>query len=233
LVVRLRSRTPRPSGSWSVARFEEVVHVEEPGLLEPVRLPVPAAGDVRPHLEEAREVGGPVSVQHDALGLAEVPAGQEPHLGVVARADLGVLGVELPRPRRERLGSSRDTRTTAKSLDGMVSPCGRVCMSRTATLKPPAFPERRVDLLLVHLDLDEVRVHGGVESEARGHAPLEVAPDLRVRLAGHAEGRAFGRLAEQVGRDLEVALGRGLEAGERARAREPVDRPHTGVFFRS
>ena len=46
-------------------------------------------------------------------------------------------------PTRERFGSSRETRTTAKLLAGAcVSPV-RVCMSRRPTLKPPSLPDRR------------------------------------------------------------------------------------------
>ena len=46
-------------------------------------------------------------------------------------------------PARERFGSSRETRTTAKLLAGAcVSPV-RVCMSRRPTLKPPSLPDRR------------------------------------------------------------------------------------------
>ena len=92
-----------------------------------------------------------------------------------------------------------------------------------------------VHLLLVHLDLREVGVHGEVGGDVGRHAVLEIAAELRVEVAAHRRhpevvGR---RAAERIGLDLHVARRRRqVQAHQRAIRRHAVEGHRTGQVLR-
>ena len=79
-----------------------------------------------------------------------------------------------------------------------------------------------VDLLLVHLDLREVGVVRQVEGEARGHAVLQVRPDVSEPRGAGVDIASQG-LSEHVGVQLEVPRRRHLQAAQLAGQRQPVE----------
>ena len=76
----------------------------------------------------------------------------------------------------------------------------------------------QVDLLLVRLDLGEVRVVGEVQRQARGQRVLEVDPQFLFV----APAAAVDRPAEGVGRDGKAAVGGDGDAFDRAGERDPL-----------
>ena len=79
-----------------------------------------------------------------------------------------------------------------------------------------------VDLLVIDLDLCEVRVVGQIKRQARGNAVLEVGAE--VPCAGCPSlGRRTHSLAQHIRGQLEVALTRDLEPMELTGERESVD----------
>ena len=79
-----------------------------------------------------------------------------------------------------------------------------------------------VHLLLVDLDLGEVRVVGQVERETRRHAVLEVDTEVGVGLVLAAGAGRLAARSDRVGDQLQVALRWRLDAPERPRVGQPV-----------
>ena len=185
-----------------------------------------AVDDHRAHVRPVRQVlphprhrevvrGGPrlvdrrgPHVQHADVGVGPDLAGQP-----AAAPDVDALAVvaDADAPAEEQLELAR--------LPHREEP--RVLEKEGPLLREEQVEPVEVDLLVVHLDLREVGVVRQVEGEARGHAVLQVRPDVSEPRGAGVDIASQG-LSEHVGVQLEVPRRRHLQAAQLAGQRQPV-----------